>query len=261
MIHKSSIISNKANIHESVSIGPFCIIDSGVNIGEGTKILSNVHITGNTSIGKNNVFFPFSSIGAIPQDKKFNGENSKLIIGNNNIFREHMTINPGTSDGGMTTKVDDNCLFMVGSHVAHDCIISSNVILVNNATLGGHVVVNNNAIVGGNSGIHQFVNIGNYAMIGGMSGVESNIIPYGLYSGIRSNLRGLNLIGLKRKGLTKSLIFKINKTFKKIFDKDNSLEKNISFLSSEELEINEIIEIIDFIKLNLKRGIVRYNND
>ena len=196
----------------------------------------------------------------MPQDKKFKGEDSKLIIGNNNIVREHVTINPGTKDGGMITKIENNCLIMIGSHIAHDCLISSNVVLVNNSTLGGHVKIDENAIIGGNSAVHQFVNIGKYAMIGGMSGVESNIIPYGLYFGIRSNLRGINLIGLKRKGLNHNLINKINNIFKKIFNKDKSIEHNIKNLDDEEMKILEIKDIITFIESNLKRGIASYNN-
>lgn len=261
MIHDSSIISKKAQLDKNIKIGPFCIIDDNVIIREGTELISNVHISGNTSIGNNNTFFPFSSIGSIPQDKKYKGENSQLIIGNNNIFREHVTINPGTTEGGMKTIIENDCLIMIGSHIAHDCKISSNVILVNNATLGGHVKINEFAIVGGNSAIHQFVNIGKFAMIGGMSGVESNIIPYGLYTGIRSDLRGLNLIGLKRKGLKTDRIQNINLIFRKIFKTSNSIEKNISELTPEEKGILEIKEIIEFINLNLKRGISRYLND
>ena len=261
MIHNTSIISAKAKIHSEVKIGPYCIIDEGVEINQGTELISNVHISGNTIIGKNNKFFPFSSIGLEPQDKKFYGENSKLSIGNNNIIREHVTINPGTKDGGMETIIKDNCLIMIGSHIAHDCKLSSNVILVNNATLGGHVILNENVIVGGNSAIHQFVNIGKHAMIGGMSGVETNIIPYSLYTGIRSNLRGLNLIGLKRLGLDKDKIKNINFIFKKIFSYKKTIEANIKSLSNEEKNITEIKEITHFIKHNNKRGICKYLDD
>ncbi len=261
MIHKTTIISNKAKISEDTKIGPYCIIDDGVSVEEGCELISNVHLSGNTKIGKNNKFFPFSSVGSIPQDLKYSGEDSKLVIGENNTFRENVTINPGTKNGGMITKIEDNCLFMVGSHVAHDCQISSNVILANNATLAGHVVIDNNAIIGGLSAVHQFVHIGKYAMIGGMSGVESNIIPYGLYLGVRDNLRGLNLIGLKRKNVDKETISKVKKIFRKIFCKPDSLEKNIKNLNQEEKSILEVAEIVDFISLNLKRGICRYVND
>jgi len=260
MIHQTSIVSKKAKISKNVYIGPYCIIGDNVSINSGTQLISHINISGYTSIGKNNMFYPFSSIGLSPQDKKFKGEKSKLIIGDNNIFREHVTISPGTKDGGLITIIEDNCLIMIGSHIAHDCKISSNVILVNNATLGGHVIINKNAIIGGNSAIHQFVNIGKYAMIGGMSGVETNIIPYGLYLGIRSNLRGLNLVGLKRKGLSKLNIVKINNIFKKIFDINDNIENNIKKLTSVEKKIKEISEIILFIKLNLKRGISKYHS-
>ncbi len=261
MIHQTAIISTKAKIPENTKIGPYCVIDDGVSIEEGCELISHVHLSGNTKIGKNNKFFPFSSVGSIPQDLKYSGEDSKLVIGKNNTFRENVTINPGTKNGGMITKIEDNCLFMVGSHVAHDCQISSNVILANNATLAGHVVIDNNAIIGGLSAVHQFVHIGKYAMIGGMSGVESNIIPYGLYLGIRDNLRGLNLIGLKRKKVDIKIIHKIKEIFSKIFCKPDSLEKNIKNLNQKEKSILEVAEILDFISLNLKRGICRYVND
>ena len=166
-----------------------------------------------------------------------------------------MTVNPGTKSGGMITKIENNCLFMVGAHIAHDCQISSNVILANNATLAGHVIINENAILGGLSAVHQFVSIGKYAMIGGMSGVESNIIPYGLYTGIRSNLRGLNIIGLKRKNISNQNIQILIKIFKKIFNKKDTILKNIEKLSLEEKSIIEINEIINFILKNIKRGI------
>jgi len=261
VIHKTAVISSKANIDEGVQIGPYCVIDSGVTIKKNSILISHVYVTGNTFIGENNKFYPFSSIGTIPQDKKYSGENSKLIIGNNNIFREHVTVNTGTEHGGMLTKIDNNCLFMVGTHIAHDCNIFSNVIMANNATLAGHVIVNENAILGGLSAIHQFVNIGKFAMIGGMSGVESNIIPYGLYTGIRGNLRGLNLIGLKRKKTDPNNIKLIQKIFLKIFDKKNSIEANLVKLSDQEKSIIEIKEIIEFINKNLKRGICRYNGE
>ena len=261
MFHKSSIISPNAKISKNVNIGPYCVIDDNVSIAEGCKLISHVNITGNTTIGKNNTFFPFSSIGSIPQDLKYSGEKSKLIIGNNNTFRESVTINPGTKNGGMLTTIKDNCLFMVGSHIAHDCYISSNVIMANNATLAGHVNIGQNAIIGGLAAIHQFVSIGKYAMIGGMSGVESNIIPYGLYIGIRENLRGLNLIGLKRKNVEKNIINEIQKSFKIIFNHSKTLNLNINNLTNEQKKITEINEIIQFIMLNLKRGICRYKND
>ena len=193
MINNNSYVSTKANIHPSVQIGPFSYIGDNVRIKKNCILKSHVSIVGNTEIGENNIFYPFCSIGSNPQDLKFKNEKSFLIIGKNNTFRENVTVNPGTTGGGLYTIIKNNCLFMVGSHVAHDCKIESNVIMANNATLAGHVELGNNSIIGGNSAVHQFVQIGKFAMIGGMSGVEKNILPYCLYVGIRSNLKGLNL--------------------------------------------------------------------
>tara|TARA_B100001057_G_scaffold157235_1_gene157783 strand:- start:2697 stop:3482 length:786 start_codon:yes stop_codon:yes gene_type:complete len=261
MIHSSSIVSKNAIIHESSFIGPLCIIGDNVHIGKNNKLISNVSIVGNTIIKDNNSFYPFSSIGSEPQDLKFENEKSFLQIGNNNKFRENVTVNPGTSGGGLKTIIKDNCLFMVGSHIAHDCKINSNVILANNATLAGHVEIDNNAILGGNSAIHQFVRIGKYAMIGGMSGVEKDIIPYGLYTGIRENLKSLNLIGLKRKGLKPDKISEIKKLVKIIFDKNNTIQNNIKKNIVTNSQILEIEEIAQFLNLNSKRGISTFDND
>ena len=261
MIHPSAIISNNASIHETTNIGPFCTIGNGVKIGKNNNLVSHVSITGETNIDDNNTFYPFCSIGSDPQDLKYNKEKSFLKIGSNNKFRENVTINPGTSGGGLNTLVGDNCLFMVGSHIAHDCKIKSNVILANNATLAGHVEIDNNAIIGGNSAIHQFVRIGKYAMIGGMSGVEKDIIPYGLYMGIRENLKSLNLIGLKRKGLTSNLINEIKNLINIIFDKNDAIENNIKKDIIANSKIHEIKEIIQFLNSNSKRGITTFEND
>tara|TARA_B100000575_G_scaffold290360_1_gene293917 strand:+ start:5687 stop:6469 length:783 start_codon:yes stop_codon:yes gene_type:complete len=260
VIHHTAIISSKYKIDKSNYIGPYCVIGDNVKIGKNNKLISHVSIIGNTNIENNNTFYPFCSIGSDPQDLKFKNENSFLEIGNNNKFRENVTVNPGTIGGGLKTIIKNNCLFMVGSHIAHDCIISSNVILANNATLAGHVEIHENAILGGNSAVHQFVRIGKFAMIGGMSGVEKDIIPYGLYLGIRENLKGINIIGLKRKGLDSISINKINKTLKNIFDNKNTILKNIDNLKLEK-NIVEIIEIIKFIKNDSKRGLCFLDNE
>jgi len=157
MIHKTAIVSDKAQISKNVEIGAFCVIGDNVKIDEGTILKSHVVIDGNTTIGKNNIIFPFATVGLVPQDLKFAGEQSQLIIGDNNTIREHVTIHLGTQDGGMITKIGNNCLLMVGVHIAHDCLIGNNVILANNATLAGHVHVGNNVVIGGLSAVHQFV--------------------------------------------------------------------------------------------------------
>jgi len=251
-----SYISKKAKIHSSVKIGPYCVIGDNVQIDENCVLHSHVSLSGNTKIGKNNIFYPFTSIGSAPQDLKYKGEKSFLIIGNDNTFRENVTVNPGTEGGGLYTKIKDNCLFMVGAHIAHDCMIGSNTILANNATLAGHVEIDNNAIIGGNSAIHQFVKIGKNAMVGGMSGLEKNLIPYGLYIGIRSNMKGLNLIGLKRKGLDNRKIKILNQFIEKVFNKNDSIENNLNKVNNEAKSIEEAKEIIDFIEKSNKRGLV-----
>ena len=261
MIHPSAIVSNNAIIHESTNIGPFCTIGENVKLGKNNNLISHVSIVGKTTINEGNTFYPFTSIGSHPQDLKYKNEESYLEIGNNNKFRENVTINPGTKGGGLKTIVKDNCLFMVGSHIAHDCKINSNVILANNATLAGHVEIDDNAIIGGNSAIHQFVRIGKYSMIGGMSGVEKDIIPYGLYIGIRENLKGINLIGLKRKGLDNKIINKINIVTSSIFNNNNVLKKNILNINNQDKKIEEIKEIISFIEYTSKRGICYLVNE
>ena len=261
MIHKSSVIDTNAQISKNVKIGPFCYIGDNVKIDQNCELKSNVSIIGNTHIGKDNIFYPFSSIGSEPQDLKFESEKSFLIIGNNNTFRENVTANPGTKGGGLKTVIKNNCLFMVGSHIAHDCQIESNVILANNATLAGHVEIGENAIIGGNSAVHQFVQIGKNSMIGGMSGVEKNILPYCLYIGIRTGLKGLNLIGLKRKNIPNNHIKMISSFLYDLFDKNDSIEINLLNLDKKYEKILEIQEMIEFLKKSNKRGIAKFIND
>ena len=256
-----SYISPKAKIHSSVKIGPFCYIGDKVVIDKNCELKSHVSIVGNTTIGEKNIFYPFCSIGSEPQDLKFENEISYLRIGNKNIFRENVTVNPGTKGGGLITKIDNNCLFMVGSHIAHDCQIKSNVILANNATLAGHVEIGENAIVGGNSAIHQFVKVGKFSMIGGMSGVENNILPYCLYVGIRTGIKGLNLIGLKRKKTTNHDIKLISSFINYIFNKKDSIENNLKNLDIKYKNILEIKDMIKFLEKFNKRGTATLINE
>ena len=254
MIHKTAIIDSNAKISENVIIGPYTIIGPDVVIGEGTVIQSNVNITGNTSIGKYNQIYPFASIGNDPQDLKFKGEKTLLEIGDNNKIREYVTINPGTEGGGGKTKVGNNCLFMVSSHIAHDCIVGDNVILANNVPLGGHAHVDNNAIIGGNSAVQQFTRVGKFAMIGGMCGVVRDVIPYGIAHGNRSILQGLNLIGLRRKNIPNKEILSLSEAYKIIFKNEN-LTENLSNLSND-LRKNELVsEVVNFIEKDKKRPI------
>ena len=198
MIHKSCVIDKGAKIGKDVKIGPFCYIGSKVHINDNVELVSNIHIEGNTKIGKGTKIFPFASIGTQPQDLKYKGESNSLEIGQNNVIREYVTINPGTAGGGSKTAIGNNCLFMISSHVAHDCKIGNNVVIANNVPLGGHVTVEDSVVIGGNSAVQQFTRIGRLAMIGGMTGVLKDVIPFGLSFGNRNHLKGINLIGLRR---------------------------------------------------------------
>ena len=254
MIHKTAIIDSEAKIAENVQIGPYTVIGPNVEIGQGTVIQSHVNITGQTKIGKNNIIYPFASIGNDPQDLKFQGEETRLEIGDNNKIREYVTINPGTKGGGGLTKVNNNCLFMVSAHIAHDCFVGNNVILANNVPLGGHAHIGDNAIIGGNSAVQQFTRVGKSAMIGGMCGVVRDIIPYGIAHGNRSILQGLNLIGLRRKNIPNKEIMTLSDAYKEIFKNEN-LTENLSNLSNE-FKNNELVaEVIEFIEMDKKRPI------
>ena len=238
-IHPSSVISNNVKLSKNVKIGPYCYLSGNINIGENTELKSHVVVSGNTNIGKENTFYPFSNIGCDPQDLKFNGENSELIIGDNNTFRENVTISKGTKDGGMKTIIKNNNLFMTGVHIAHDCIIGNENIFVNQVTLGGHVNIMNNVVIGGLSAIIQFVTIGSYSMIGGMSGIDKNVLPFSLAIGNRAKLRGLNLVGIRRKDFDKSEITRINHIHDQYLD-GVELDRNKK-VDSIFLDYNEIL--------------------
>lgn len=207
MIHPTAVVSDKASIGENVKVGPFCVVGEDVSIGDGCELISHVVVSGHTTIGSNNRIFPFATVGHEPQDLKFHGESSELVIGDNNTIRESVTINPGTEGGGMLTRIGNNNLLMAYAHVAHDCIVGNEVVMANNATLAGHVIVDDGAIIGGMSAIHQFLRIGRYSMIGGMSGIVKDIPPYCLTAGgYRPGLAGLNLVGLRRRGFSNERI-------------------------------------------------------
>ena len=254
MIHRTAIINPKAKISLNVNIGPYVVIGSKVEINENTTIGSHVNISGDTKIGKENKIYPFASIGNDPQDLKFNGENTKLIIGNKNIIREYVTINPGTVGGGEITKIGNNCLFMISSHIAHDCIVGDNVIIANNVPLGGHAIIEDNVVIGGNSAVQQFTRIGKMAMIGGMTGVLHDVIPYGLSTGNRNSLQGLNLIGLRRSNFNNKEILGLSEAYKNIFATKN-LTENISKLNDSFKDNPLVKEVIEFITKDKKRSI------
>ena len=254
MIHTSSVIDKKARIGKNVKIGPFCFIGPGVEISEDVELISNVHIEGNTKVGKGTKIFPFASIGTQPQDLKFKGENNSLEIGEKNTIREYVTINPGTEGGGGKTIIGNNCLFMISSHVAHDCSVGNDVVIANNVPLGGHVTIEDSVVIGGNSAVQQFTRIGRLAMIGGMTGVLKDVIPFGLSFGNRNYLRGINLIGLKRKKYENKKIMELDAAFKKIFFSKN-LHENLNKINGEYKENDLVKEVINFIEKDKKRPI------
>jgi len=254
MIHNTSVINKKAKISNKVNIGPFCNIGPNVELSEGVELISNVHIEGNTIIGKNTKIFPFASIGTQPQDLKFNNEENSLLIGEQNIIREYVTINPGTEGGGSKTIIGNNCLFMISSHIAHDCIIGDNVIIANNVPLGGHVTIEDSVVIGGNSAVQQFTRIGRLAMIGGMTGVIKDVTPFGLSIGNRNYLQGQNLIGLRRKKYDNKKIIGLDKAYKEIFASKN-LHENLSKINGEYKDNELVSEVIRFIEKDKKRPI------
>lgn len=251
-IHPSAIIDPAADIAASAQIGPFCVVGPNVKLGENVVLKSHVVLDGHTEIGEGTIVYPFASLGSAPQDLKYAGEPSKLIIGKNNVIREYTTMNPGTKDGEMETRVGDNCLFMMSTHVAHDCVVGNNVIMANNATLAGHVHVGDFVIMGGLSAVHQFVRLGEHAIIGGMSGVESDVIPYGRVKGERAHLSGLNLIGLERRGFDKNQIRAMQRAFNQLFGDEGTMDERIETVASDFGDDETVAKIVEFAKAKTK---------
>ena len=254
MIHHTCIIDKEAKISKTANIGAYTVIGPSVEIGDNVYIDSHVNIAGNTKIGAETKIFPFASIGTQPQDLKYKGEDTKLEVGKNNKIREYVTISPGTKGGGGLTKIGDNCLFMISSHIAHDCNVGNNVIIANNVPLGGHVTIEDNVVIGGNSAVQQFARIGKLAMIGGMTGVLHDVILYGLSIGNRNYLQGLNLIGLRRANYSNKDILGLSEAYKTIFATKN-LTDNLSKLNGAFKENPLVKDVIDFITKDKKRSI------
>lgn len=254
-IHPSAIVDPAAKLGEGVDIGPFCVVGADVTLGDGVRLVSHVAIDGRTSIGAETVIYPFASIGHRPQDLKFHGEPSELVIGARNQIREHVTMNPGTEGGGMITRVGNDGLFMMGSHVAHDCIVGDHVIMANNATLGGHVTLGDYVIIGGLSAVRQFVRIGSHAMIGGMSGVENDVIPFGLVMGDRARLAGLNLVGLERRGFGKDDIHALRAAYRMLFGPEGTFAERVEEVGRDFGDRALISDVLSFIRAKEARSL------
>ncbi|MDG2339578.1 MAG: acyl-ACP--UDP-N-acetylglucosamine O-acyltransferase [Paracoccaceae bacterium] len=245
-IHSSAVIEDGAVVSAGCVVGPFCHIGPSVVLADRVSLRSHVVVTGDTTIGEDTSIFSFASIGEIPQDLKFKGEATKLEVGARNRIREHVTMNAGTSGGGGLTKIGDDGLFMAGCHIAHDCQIGNNVIVVNQAAIAGHCVLEDEVIVGGLSGVHQFVRIGRGAIVGAVTMVTNDVIPYGLVQAPRGELDGLNLVGLKRRGVSRADITALRAAFQMLAQGEGAFQDRAKRLGDESDSVL-VQEIVDFV--------------
>ncbi|WP_196258288.1 acyl-ACP--UDP-N-acetylglucosamine O-acyltransferase [Pelagibacterium limicola] len=259
-IHPTAIVSPSAVLGDDVVIGPYCIIGDNVALGDGVHLLSHVCIEGRTNIGAGTKLYPFSSIGQQPQDLKYEGEESVVLIGENCVLREYVTINPGTTGGGMETRVGNDCLLMVGVHIAHDCRVGNNVVMANQASLAGHCVVDDYVRFGGMCGVHQFVRIGAHAFVGAMSFVDNDVIPYGSVLGNRAYLGGLNLVGLKRARFDRESIHTLRAAYRMIFSNEGTLRERVED-AAEIFKGEKLVEdVITFIRKPSERALCMPRN-
>jgi UDP-N-acetylglucosamine acyltransferase len=254
-IHPTAIVAAGARLAADAAIGPYCIVGEEVELGAGVSLQAHVVVDGRTSIGAGTRILPFASLGQEPQDLKYRGEASSLVIGCRNIIREYVTMNPGTTGGGMVTRIGDDCLFMVGAHVAHDCQIADHVIMANNATLAGHVAIEEYAFLGGLCAVHQFVRIGRHAMIGGMSGVERDVIPYGQVMGDRARLTGLNIVGMQRRGFSREEIQALRNAYQFLFHSEGTLSDRVGETAERFSGIGPVDDILRFIRADSSRAV------
>jgi UDP-N-acetylglucosamine acyltransferase len=252
-IHPTAIVAKGAELANGVSIGPYCVIGPSVKLGAGTKLTSHVVIEGRTTIGAGNTVYAFAALGGPPQHTGYRGEDTALVIGDNNLIREHATMNIGTANGGGVTRVGSNGLYMIESHVAHDCMVGDNVILTKQATLGGHCKIGDYVIVGGLAAVHQFTRVGRHAMIGGLAAVVKDVIPYGSVWGNHAHLEGLNLVGLKRRGYDRDTINALRAAYRLLFADEGTFQERLEDTAETFATCAEVMEIIDFIRADASR--------
>ncbi len=260
-VHPTAVVDDGAELGSEVTIGPFCVVGGDVQLGDGAVLRSHIVVGGHTEVGAKTEIYPFASIGLQPQDMKYKGEISRLVIGERNTIREHVTMNPGTEGGGLVTQIGNDCLFMIGAHVAHDCKIGDFVIMVNNATLAGHVVVGDYAMIGGLAAVHQFVRIGPHAMVGGMSGVENDVIPYGSTIGDRARLSGLNVVGLRRRDFSKEDIHQLRAAYRMLFAEEGTLSERIEDVARMFGDHSAVMDIVEFMRMDSQRGLTQPKSD
>jgi UDP-N-acetylglucosamine acyltransferase len=254
-VHPTAIVDPAAELASTVSIGPYCVVGGGVQLADNVRLLNHAVVGGATEIGEGTNVYPFASVGLPPQDRKYRGEPTRLVIGRNCVIREHATVNPGTAGGGGVTTIGDDCFLLVGCHVAHDCQIGNHVTLVNNATLGGHCRIDDHVTIGGLSAVHQFVRIGPYAFVGGMSAIENDVIPFGLALGNRAALGGLNVIGLTRHGFSREAIHTLRRAYRTLFGPDGTLKERLADVEAQFCEDANVQRIVAFIREGGERAI------
>ena len=254
LIHPTAIIDATANVASSAKIGPYCYVGPHVVIQENVDLMNHVVVECHTTIGQDTKIYPFAVVGGAPQALKYKGEPTRLVVGCRNVIREHATYHRGTEEGGGETRIGDDGLFMVGVHVAHDCRIGNHVIMANNATLGGHVVVGDHVYIGGLAAVHQFVRIGSQAMIGGLSGVEADVIPFGSVMGDRARLSGLNIIGMKRRGLKRETIHDLRNAYRMLFANEGTMAERLGDVKDLFHDNTFIREILDFMSSESERS-------
>jgi UDP-N-acetylglucosamine acyltransferase len=253
-IHPTAIIEEGAELADDVKVGPYCVVGPHVRLAEGVELFSHVAVAGHTSVGPRTRIWPFCSIGHQPQDLKYKGEETRLEIGADCLIREHVTMSTGTIQGHRLTRIGDRCMFMMASHVGHDCQIGNNVIMANNATLGGHVHVGDFVFMGGLSAVHQFVRIGAHAIVGGMTGVERDVIPFGSAIGDRADLGGLNLVGLKRRGFSRETIHALRSAYRMIFFGPGSLMERTARAGAAYPDVEAVQQVVAFIQTDSTRS-------
>lgn len=254
-IHDTALVDPRAELADDVSVGPFSIVGPDVRIGAGVRLESHVVVTGRTTIGEGCRVFPFACLGHRPQDMKYRGEETELVIGRDNQIREHVTMHPGTAGGSGVTRIGDGGLFMASIHVAHDCRVGDGVIMANNATLGGHVEVQDHAFLGGLCAVHQFVRIGRQAMIGGLAGVENDVIPYGMVLGNRAYLNGLNIIGMRRRDVPRDQVQTLRMAYRLLFAPEGAFTERLAEVAVQFADHTRVMEVVDFIKSANDRAI------
>ena len=254
-VHATAVVESGARLGQGVRVGPYCTVGPDVVLEDGVKLISHVVVAGRTTVGPRTTVYPFASIGMPPQDLKYKGEPSRLEIGADNTIREHVTMNTGTEGGGMLTRVGDRGLFMMGAHVAHDCMVGNHVIFANNATLGGHVVVDDYAIIGGLAAVHQFCRIGAHAIIGGVSAVVQDVIPYGSASGDRARLTGLNIVGLRRREFSREDIQALRTAYRLLFAEEGTLSERIDDVAQMYSDNAAVMDIVAFMRADSARAI------